>query len=401
MTLAYLMNTYPLISTTFIRREIAAHEAAGVPVARFAIRAWDQPVVDPLDAAEMARTTYLLHHGLPRLALGILREALTNPAGLARALAMTLHLATRRGGVGLRNGAYLLEAITFCRLAKEAGVTHVHAHFSTNAVAVALLSWHLGGPSYSFTAHGPDEFDDPAANALPMKVRHATFVAAITDYARGVILRATGERHADKVHVVRCGIDLADFDLLPPKDNARIVCVGRLCPAKAQALLVEAVAPLVAEHPTLELVFIGDGEDRAQIEGRVRDFGLGDHVTLAGWGTGAQVRAAIAGARILALPSHAEGLPIVLMEALAMGRPVVTTRITGIPELLDAACGWVVAPGDVPALTQALRAALAASPDRLARMGDAGRMRVMQSHNQAANAAMLRRHFPAEDTAML
>ena len=397
MTLAYLMNTYPITSTTFIRREIHAHEAAGVPVARFAIRAWDQGLVDPLDKAEMAQTTYLLHRGLPRLVLGALREALTNPMGLIRAGATTLHLATRRGGVGLRNGAYLLEAVAFRRLAKAAGVTHVHAHFSTNAAAVALLSRRLGGPSYSFTAHGPDEFDDPAANALPVKVRHAAFVAAITDYARGVILKATGGRDADKVHVVRCGIDLDAFDLLPPVDNARIVCVGRLCPAKAQALLVEAIAPLVADHPALELVFIGDGEDRAQIEARIHALDLGRHVTLAGWGTGAEVRAAIAGARILALPSHAEGLPIVLMESLAMGRPVVTTRITGIPELVDESCGWVVEPGDVPALTQALQKALDASPAALQAMGAEGRRRVAHQHDQAHNAATLRKLFPGGD----
>jgi glycosyltransferase involved in cell wall biosynthesis len=398
MTLAYLMNTYPLISTTFVRREIHAHEAAGVPVARFAIRPWDQPTVDPLDAAELEQTTYLLHRGILRLVLGALREALLRPFGFVRALATTLHLASRRGGTGLRNFAYLLEAIAFRRMAASAGVHHVHAHFSTNSAAVVLLSRRLGGPSYSFTVHGPDELDDPAANGLPVKVRHAAFVAAITDYARDVILTATGRQNADKIHVVRCGIDLDDFDMLPAADNARIVCVGRLCPAKAQALLVEAIAPLVTDHPALELVFIGDGQDRAQIESRVQELGLQDYVTLAGWGTGAEVRTAIAGARILALPSYAEGLPIVLMESLAMGRPVVTTRITGIPELIDAACGWIVEPGDVPALTKALREALDASPAALQDMGAEGRRRVARHHDQARNAEMLRRLFPPVDT---
>ena len=150
---------------------------------------------------------------------------------------------------------------------------------------------------------------------------------------------------------------------------------------------------MVANHPGLELIFIGDGEDRAQIEARVQDLGLKNHVTLAGWGTGAEVRAAIAGARMLALPSYAEGLPIVLMEALAMGRPVVTTRITGIPELVDERCGWVVDPGDVPALTRALEAALNAPPDVLARMGTEGRQRVAKNHNQDASARILRLHF--------
>ena len=121
-------------------------------------------------------------------------------------------------------------------------------------------------------------------------------------------------------------------------------------------------------------------------------------VGLAGWGTGAEVRNAIAGARILALPSYAEGLPIVLMESLAMGRPVVTTRITGIPELVDETCGWVVEPGDVPALTQALREALDASPAALQAMGEEGRRRVARQHDQARNAAALRQLFPRGDT---
>ena len=397
MTLAYLMNTYPITSTTFVRREIAAHEAAGVTVHRFAIRSWAEDLVDPRDRAEIDRTTYLLSAGAIRLVWGALREVMSNPAGFFRAIATTLHLATRKGGTGARNFVYLLEAISFKRAARAASIHHVHAHFSTNATAVAMLSHIMGGPSYSFTAHGPTEFEDNVGNALKVKVRHAAFVAAITAFAKGVISSATAGQYDGKVKVVHCGIDLDEFDLLPVVNNARIVCVGRLCPAKAQTLLVEAIAPLVVDHPRLELVFIGDGEDRAKIEARVKELGLQNHVTLAGWGSGAEVRTAIAAARILALPSYAEGLPIVLMESLAMGRPVVTTRITGIPELVDTTCGWVVEPGDVPALTQALRKALDASPAALQAMGAEGRSRVAHQHDQARNAAALRRLFPRGD----
>ena len=397
MTLAYLMNTYPLISTTFIRREIHAHEAAGVPVARFAIRSWAEDLVDPRDRAEIDQTTYLLKAGAVKLVSGALREVLSNPTGSFRAVATTFHLATRKGGTGARNFVYLLEAIFFKQAAQAAGIHHVHAHFSTNATAVAMLSHVMGGPSHSFTAHGPTEFEDNVGNALKVKVRHAAFVAAITAFAKGVISSATAGQYDGKVKVVHCGIDLDEFDLLPVVNNARIVCVGRLCPAKAQTLLVEAIAPLVVDHPRLELVFIGDGEDRAKIEARVKELGLQNHVTLAGWGSGAEVRTAIAAARILALPSYAEGLPIVLMESLAMGRPVVTTRITGIPELVDTTCGWVVEPGDVPALTQALRKALDASPAALQAMGAEGRSCVAHQHDQARNAAALRRLFPRGD----
>jgi glycosyltransferase involved in cell wall biosynthesis len=394
MGLAYLMNTYPITSTTFVRREIRAHEAAGVPVARFAIRDWAEVPVDPRDRDEVGKTTYILKQGALALAGRTLSEMVTNPLGFVRATKTMLHLATRPGSTGVKHIAYLVEAVFLKQATKSQDIHHVHAHFSTNSAAVALLSRQLGGPSYSFTAHGPDEFDDPAGNGLPIKVEHAAFVAAITDYAREVILTATGGKGADKVHVVRCGIDLDEFDLTLPPENARIVCVGRLCPAKAQALLVEAVAPLVKDFPNLELVFIGDGEDRASIESRVVELGLDTHVTMAGWGTGEEVRAAIQGARIFALPSFAEGLPIVLMESLAMGRAVVTTKITGIPELVDAKVGWIVQAGDVPALQDAVAQALSADTATLTALGATGRARVAQAHDQAQNAALLRALFP-------
>lgn len=391
MGLAYLMNTYPITSTTFVRREIHAHEAAGVPVIRFAIRDWSEELVDPRDQAEIAKTTYILKQGAIALLGRALREALANPIGFIRALKTTLHLAMRPGSTGLRNFAYLLEAVFFKQSAAAWNVHHVHAHFSTNSAAVALLSRRMGGPSYSFTAHGPDEFEDTIANGLAIKVHHSAFVAAITDYARKVIVDAADPADATKVHVVRCGIDLDEFEPTTPPPNKRVVCVGRLCAAKAQGLLVEAVAPLIAQHPTLELVLIGDGEDRPAIEAQIAALGLEGHVTLAGWGTGQEVREAIQGARVFALPSFAEGLPIVLMESLAMGRAVVTTQITGIPELVDEACGWVVPPGDVAALRDAIAKALSADTNTLQTMGTVGRERVMQAHDQTRNAEELRR----------
>lgn len=394
MTLAYLMNTYPITSTTFVRREIHAHENAGLDVKRFAIRDWSETLVDPRDRDEIAKTTYILKQGIVPLAWRTVVEMATNPVGFIRALGTCLRLMASKDGAGLKNAAYLVEAVFFKQASVAAGVHHVHAHFSTNSTAVALLSRRLGGPSYSFTAHGPDEFNDPAIKGMPIKVAHAEFVAAITDYASGVILEATSGKGAEKVHVVRCGIELSEFEPTPPPDNARIVCVGRLCPAKAQVLLIEAIAPLIAEHPTVELVLIGDGEDRKMIEARIAELGLQSYVTLAGWGTGEDVRKAILEARLFALPSFAEGLPIVLMESLAMGRAVITTRITGIPELVDEDCGWVVEAGDVPALSEALRRALASDDAALIEKGKVGRARVVAHHDQTKNAAALRRYFP-------
>lgn len=398
MSLAYLMNTYPMTSSTFVREEIRAHEASGVPVARYAIRPWAEDLVEPLDIAERASTEYLLAAGGPALLAGFLAEITTNPLGMARAIGSWGRLlAAARGGL-VRHCAYLLEAIRFKRRAAAEGHHHVHVHFSTNSAAVAMLARRLGGPAYSFTVHGPDELEDLPRNALALKVRHSGSVIAITGYCRSVILDHCGDWAAKKVEVVRCGVDPAGLaPRLAPVTNRRLVCIGRLCAAKQQKILPELAQRLADDFPELEIVLIGDGEDRMEIESRIARFGVEKQVKLTGWGTRAEVRAALSEARALLLPSRAEGLPVVIMEALALGCPVISTRIAGIPELLDADCGWIVPPGDLDALEAALRDCLAASAERLDGMGRIGRARVEERHDQAKNAARLRQVILGED----
>lgn len=273
----------------------------------------------------------------------------------------------------------------------------------------------MGGPGYSFTVHGPDELIDPAANALDDKVAGARFVVAISDYCQGVVRRESAPEEAGKVHVVRCGIELSEFDGAGPapveaapaaraestEDGTplprSLVCVGRLCPQKAQTLLVEAAAALRAAHPDLRIVLIGDGETRPEMEAGIARHGIAPMIELRGWGTNDEVRAALREARALVLPSLAEGLPVVIMEALAMRRPVISTRITGIPELVDASCGWIVPPGDAGALAEAIAACLDAPDDVLRAMGREGLARVRAMHDQSANAAALRELIAAHD----
>lgn len=241
------------------------------------------------------------------------------------------------------------------------------------------------------TVHGPDELFDMSANALALKVEHATFVAAISDYCRWAIDTHTGGAHSDRIHVVRCGLDLDAFDAgegFP--QNGDLVCVGRIIPAKAQVLLIEALACVVPRHPELRLILIGDGEDRPAVEARVAALGLGDHVVFAGWASGSEVRAALLRARALVLPSLAEGLPIVIMESFALGRPVLTTDAFGMPELVDASCGWLARPGDMDSLVQCLDDMMSRGPDALAAMGRIGRARVVAMHDQNASARRLR-----------
>ncbi|MCL1629718.1 glycosyltransferase family 4 protein [Roseibaca sp. V10] len=393
MRIGYLMNTYPVTSATFIRREIGALDALGVGIARFAIRPWGEALVESADKDEAARTHYLLAPGALRLLGFFLTEALRNPTGVLRALGAMWTMARAAGhGALVRHVAYLLEAVHLKRASR--GCDHIHAHFTTNTAAVALLCHRLGGPGFSFTAHGPDEFDDPKASSLALKLAGARFAVAITQFARTRLALAGGAGIWDKLHVVHCGVDLTDMTPAPPApSDAPFVCVGRLCPQKAQVLLVQAMAELVQTHPKARLVLIGDGETRPQIEALIAQHGLQDSVELRGWADGAAVKAALASGRAMVLPSFAEGLPIVIMEAFALGRPVISTYIAGIPELVDREAGWLVPAGDISALAESLRKCLATPPERLALMGQTARARIEQRHDLDVSAKRLKALF--------
>ncbi|MFD2498747.1 glycosyltransferase family 4 protein [Rhizorhabdus histidinilytica] len=255
------------------------------------------------------------------------------------------------GGGTIRHAAYLAQAIRLKRRCDALGITHVHAHFSTNAAAVAMLCRRLGGPRYSFTVHGPDELDRFAVNSLTEKALHAQAVVAISDYCRDRLRAHLPESLWGRIRVIPCGVDLRAYPAAPPPPSmsARLLSVGRLCPQKAQVEIPAAIAAAAADHPELSVALIGDGESRAAIEQEIRRTGTGGRVKLLGWRSNAEVRRRIGETRALLLPSHAEGLPIVIMEAFALGRPVIATRIAGIPELVDERCGWLVEPGTAPA----------------------------------------------------
>jgi glycosyltransferase involved in cell wall biosynthesis len=274
----------------------------------------------------------------------------------------------------------------------QGGADQLHAHFGTNAAEVAMLAGVLGGPPFSFTVHGPEEFDKPQFLGLAEKMRRANAVFAISAYGRSQLWRWAALADWPKVRVVHCGLE-ADFfgdAAVPPSSAARLVCVGRLCEQKGQLLLVEAAALLAAEGLDFELVLAGDGEMRPDIEAAIERLGLAAKVRITGWISSAQVRNELAAARAMVLPSFAEGLPVVIMEALAVGRPVLSTYVAGIPELVrDGVEGWLFEAGSTAAAARAMRACLAATPEALAAMGQAGRERVLARHQIDTEAARL------------
>ena len=401
MKLAYLVNTYPRASHTFIRREIQALERIAVPVHRFAMRSDRAALVDAGDIAEDYRTEHVLEMGLIRLIGTALGWMALHPAStfaaLARAWACGARGAAGPSGTGgrLRHLIYLIEAAYIARRCQDLGISHLHAHFGTNSATVALLARTLAGPQFSFTVHGPEEFDAPLALSLRQKIESAAFVVAISSFGRSQLCRWVPPAYWDKIKVVHCGIEPDRFPLPVglPTGGPHLVAVGRFSPQKGFGLLIEAMAIAAPSLPDLHLTLVGDGELRQQIKGLIDKFGLGPRVTLTGWQDEAGVRKALDSAQALILPSFAEGLPMVLMEAMANGRPVIATAIAGVPELVNRDAGWTVPAGDAMALATAIHALSQMPADRLVEMGRAARNRVFERHDIDQLASALATHF--------
>lgn len=395
MRIAYLVNQYPKVSHSFIRREITALEKQGIAVERFSIRSVADELVDPADLAELPKTRVVLHAGVVQLIGATVLAALRSPRDFLRALGVTLRLAwpSRQR---LKYLAYFIEACTLSRWLRQANVEHLHAHFSTNSTTVAMLSHLVGGPAYSFTVHGSEEFDMPIALSLTTKVTHARFVAAISSFCRSQLYRWTDPAVWDRIHVVRCGLESDYFASSPTPipERPRLVCVARLSAEKGHLLLLDAARKVIDRGVDLHLTLAGDGPLRPQVEARIAALRLQHHVTITGWVSGAAVREAVLQARAVVLPSFAEGLPVVLMEALALHRPVVATYLAGIPELVESGrSGWLVPPGDRQALADAMFAAATETPERLATMAAHGYQQALQRHHIPVEAAKLKALF--------
>ncbi len=386
------MNSYPMTSTTFIRREILALERRGVEVLRIALRTWDGELVEKEDKAEHGRTRYVLHDGPIVLALATIRVLLARPSHFTRALVLACRMSRRADRPLYVHLIYLAEACRIEAWLRKVEIHHVHAHFGTNTAEVAMLLHVLGGPQWSFTVHGPEEFEKAPLIGLVEKVNRCAFVVAVSSYGRSQLYRRVKYEQWPKVHVVHCGLD-PSFSAAPASPSPaarRLICVGRLCEQKGQLLLIEAARRLAADGTDFELVLAGGGELRSEIEALIARYKLQDKVRITGWISSDEVQGQILASRAVVLPSFAEGLPVVLMEAMALQRPVITTYIAGIPELVhDGEHGWLVPAGDVEALIDAMRACLGAPVDELTRMGEAARKRALARHDVDTEAAKL------------
>lgn len=392
MKVAYLTGEYPRATDTFIQREILAVEACGVPVERFAVRRpGDEHMVGDRQRSERDLTTYLLEHPKGAFAGIVARAFLRSPKRFVSAALLAAR--TRRLGVkgAGKQVAYFVEAARLAELMRERGVDHLHNHFADSSCTVAMLASALGGVGYSFTLHGPAIFFEPNEWHLGTKLETASFCAAISNFARSQASLFSDPAVWDRIRIVHCGVAAPpEVPAAPESDGScNLLFVGRLDPVKGVVVLFDAVASLLAAGTPLHLTLVGDGPQRADLERRAAELGIAGSVTFAGYRNQDEVQQHLRDADVFVLPSFAEGVPVSLMEAMAISRPVVATNVGGVTELVrDGVNGFVVAPGD-PLALQAVIAGVVADPELRVRLGAAGRETVRADFDSITEARRL------------
>ena len=272
MKIAYLTPQYPKVSHSFIRREILELEARGHTVFRFSVRSPEAQVVDASDRAEQTNTTVLLDAPLSLLTAA-LSQFLQSPVATLRTAFLSLVNGFRCGNGIVRPIAYFLEACFIKARLEALEAQHLHVHFGTNAATVAMIARRLGGPPFSMTIHGPDEWDGIEKHQIPEKLREAAFTAVVSSFGAGQAMRWTSAHDWSRIEIVHCNVDESFLGAVEPiasGDALRLVCVGRLTAQKGQMLLIDAFAGLLDGGVEAQLVLAGDGEMRAEVEARSR-----------------------------------------------------------------------------------------------------------------------------------
>ena len=400
MRVAYLTSQYPATSHTFISREVAAMRALGVNIQTFSIRAPSAAELeDELIRVEAEATYTVLRQLTSELLASHLGLLFRRPAAYFHILGLAL----RHRPPGLRyfflSIAHFAEAVMLARELKRRGIDRLHNHFAISAATVGYLASKLLGISWSFTMHGISETDYPSGLMLGRKIEAATFVACVSYFGRAQAMRLVQPKYWSKLHIIRCGLPM---EKLPPhaasiKGSTRIVCVGRLSPEKGQAGLLQAFASVAQEIPDPRLILVGDGPDADGLRNIADQLCLRSRVTFAGRLGEADALAEIARSDILVLPSFMEGLPTVLMEAMAIGTAVIASRVAGIPELVeDNKSGLLFTPSNWDELAHCIRH-LAQTEELRERLAAAGRKRLSADFDSRKSANRLLQLFGNQD----
>ncbi len=402
MKLAFLCSEYPAISHTFVLREIAALRRLGLEIETFSLRRTPaEKLLSERDREAAATTFAILPPSWGRLLATHLGLALRSPRAYFGTLAHALSLAPP----GLRGRIwqffYFLEAVVLWRECERQGIRHIHVHLANAAADVAMLATRLGSGldrerpwSWSFTMHGPTEFLDLRHYRLAEKLASASFVVCISDFARSQLMALCEPDRWPSLRVVHVGIPVGQFTRSSPPPvpdgGGRVLYIGRLVPEKGQTVLLEAIAELVGEGLDVELTLAGDGALKPQLERLAADLGIADRVEFPGAVGQEELRDLYETATAFCLPSFGEGVPVVLMEAMAMEVPVLSTRIAGIPELIEhGRGGLLVAPGRADQLTAAL-SELLSDLELHRRLAQDGREKVLAEFDAERSAEQLR-----------
>lgn len=405
--LGYLISQYPALNHTFILHEVRSLRRAGFDVHTVSVRRPDRPL-DKLSAEEsdeQRRTFSIFGAGPWHAAVTNLTALLRQPLRYCRGLWFAWRLSRGTPRLLVSYTFYFLEAVVAGEYFRRHGVTFVHTHFSSTVLLILARVFPI---RYSLTAHGSGEFDDVVGFHMAEKVAGASFVATISHYGSSQVMRASDPSHWHKVKVLPLGIDLQTFAPRTPRqrtadDPFRLVFVGRLAPAKAPHMLVDAVDTLRSQGRNVELTVVGDGPTRAPLESYIASRGLKSWVHLVGACNHDRVADYYAQSDAFVLTSFAEGVPVVLMEAMAMELPCVSTWITGIPELIDNGTEGLLVPPASPQHIVTAVARLMDDPALALSVGRQGRNKITSSYDLARNverlAFVFRQQLSAADAA--
>jgi glycosyltransferase involved in cell wall biosynthesis len=398
LQIGYLISRYPAISHTFILREVMELKSLGFDIRVASINDCDRAglALTPAEQAEQEICFYVKHSAASHFVKDLILTLAENPVDFAKAVVFALSANGLHLGKGFANLFYLAEAVLVAQWMRRAKLTHLHVHFATPAATVGLLVSKIAPVGFSMTVHGPDEFYNTDKYLLPAKCSHSRFVCAISDFAGSQLMKMMPAERWSKINVVPLGVDPEVFSPVPHGGSEQffqLLCVGRLVPEKGQHVLLDAVGRLREEGRDVRLILVGDGPSRASLEAYAKRRSLESAVTFAGSLNQDEVRPIYSQADAFVLASFAEGVPVVLMEAMAMEIPCVSTWIAGIPELIRDGChGLLVPPGNAAALAAAIVRLI--EDDRLRLMlGKAGRRQVIDKYNLKRNVARLGRVF--------
>ncbi|MDX1781083.1 MAG: glycosyltransferase, partial [Thalassovita sp.] len=351
-------------------------------------------LVGPEQCDEAARTFYIIRAASnPVVSLRAHLRALRDPGAYFRALRLALRTSPGGFRAMLYQMFYFAEAVVLAAHLRDRGVRHLHNHIAKASCTAAMLCHEISGIPYSFTLHGPDIFFEPIRWRLDEKIARASFTACISDFCRSQGMSFAERDHWARMHIVHCGVEPGRYAEAGNRAGSRLLFVGRMAAVKGLPVLFEALEQVIAARPNTRLTLIGDGPDREALEAEARQRGLAGHTDFLGYKSQAEVAEILQQVDALVLPSFAEGVPVVLMEAMAAGLPVVATQIAGIPELVDQGESGILVPsGDAVSLERAILQVLS-DPGKAAEMGTKGRAKVARDFNIASEAAWLGRLF--------